>query len=108
MVQHDPLTKEEIGEAFEEWRGLCNALVLGMTGLPEVEGAETQREALIVILIGELTRERSRLAAARERIKELERRLPPDSATGFGNELKAWDAASDEALSRFEEGLDKQ
>lgn len=107
MVDRDPLTKEEIQEAFEDWQGLRNALILGMTGLPEVEGVETQRETLIVILIGELTRERKRLAAARERILELERRLPLDSGAGLGNEIAAWDAASDEALSRFEEDLEK-
>lgn len=47
-------------------------------------------------------------ADAQKRIAELEERLPPDSTAGLGNEFKAWDAASDQALSRFEEGLDKQ
>lgn len=47
------------------------------------------------------------LVNAGKRIAELEQRLPLDSAAGLGNEFRAWDAASDEALSRFEEEIEE-
>ena len=48
------------------------------------------------------------LCEARELIAELAAQLPLDSGAGLGNELEAWEAASDEALSRFEEGLERE